>query len=79
MYLLKYLFMENLLFDVIALVFFAIVFCWAFGKLLKSIFNLRAINRAKKYHYAEPRTCGMVLNKKTQKLEADSRLILPFE
>ena len=79
MYLLKYLFMGSFLFDVIALIFLAIVFCWAFTKLLKSIFNLRAINRAKKYYYAGPRTCGMVLNKKTQKLEADSRLILPFE
>jgi hypothetical protein len=65
--------------DVIILVLLFMAFLWAFSKLLKCIFNLQALKREMKNPGALPRTCGMVLNKKTRKLEADSRPIVPFE
>lgn len=64
--------------QILLLILLAIIFMWAFKKLLESIFNLQALMREKKQPGSLPRTVGMVLNKKTGKLEADSRTILPF-
>lgn len=67
-----------MLYEVLGLIFCAILFIWAFTKLLKSIFNLQELCRGRKHPSSVPRTAGMVVNKKTKKLEADSRQILPF-
>ena len=67
-----------LLLSVSALIFCCAIACWAVKKIIKSILNLRALHFGKKYPYGQPRTAGMVYNKKTCKLEADNRQILPF-
>ena len=64
--------------QILLLILLAIIFMWAFKKLLESIFNFQTLMREKKHPGSVPRTAGMVLNKKTGKLEADSHPILPF-
>lgn len=62
-----------------ALILCCILLVWAFSKLLKAWYNLKALSYEKKHPGSLPRSCGLVFNKKTGKLEADSRPLLPFE
>ncbi len=65
------------------LIFFIIVLAgiifWLTNKLIVACIDLYYLLRAKKHPEKFPRTEGIVFNKKTRKLEADSRPILPLE
>lgn len=62
-----------------ALILSGLVLVWGFSKLLKTCYNLKALFYEKKHPGSLPRSCGIVFNKKTGKLEADNRPLLPFE
>lgn len=67
----------------IAKIFFIIVLgCllfWLAGKLISGCVDFYYICRAQKHPEKFPRTDGLVYNRKTKKLEADSRPLLPGE
>ena len=67
-----------LILTVSALIFCYTIVCWATKKIIKAILNLRALYLGKKHPYGQPRSAGMVYNKKTAKLEADNKQVLPF-
>ena len=62
----------------IGLIIAAMVFAWCVRKLVRIWFNLGAFCKHQKHPENAPRTGGLVFNKKTGKLEEDSRIILPF-
>lgn len=67
-----------MLLRILLIIFFAIIFCFFFRKLIESIINLFTLLDKKNYYNITMQHQGIVLNKKTKKLEADNSLILPF-
>ncbi len=56
----------------------ALVLVWSFSCLIKAIFNFKAAKRAVKHSDRGFFSNGMVINRKTKKVEEDSSPILPF-
>ena len=69
----------KLLIDIFLLIVLVCLLMWCFKKLLWNIFKLQDIRRAEKYPEAFPREEHVVFNKKTGKIEEDSRPILPTD
>lgn len=60
------------------LVFSAIAVMFFTRKFIESVINLSVSLKKKNYYNITMQHQGIVLNKKTKKLEADNSLILPF-
>ena len=69
----------KLLIQLLLILFVGCLAMWIFRKLLWACIKFSVLNHAKKHPEDVPRTEGLVFNKKTKKLEADSRPILPSE
>ena len=69
----------ELLIDIFLLIVLACLLMWCFRKLLWNIYKLQDICWAKKHPDTFPREEHIVFNKKTGKLEPDSRPILPTD
>ena len=69
----------KLLIQLLLILFVGCLAMWIFRKLLWACIKFSVLNHAKKHPKDVPRTEGLVFNKKTKKLEADSRPILPSE
>ncbi len=69
----------KLLIDIFLLIVLVCLLMWCFKKLLWNIYKLQDIRRAEKHPEAFPREEHVVFNKKTGKLEEDSRPILPTD
>ena len=69
----------KLLVQLLLIIFLGCLAMWLFRKLLWACIKFSVLIHAKKHPEDVPRTEGLVFNKKTKKLEADSRPILPSE
>lgn len=63
---------------IVALVVGTILIMFFLKKIMESICNLSVLLRKKNYYDVTKQRHGIVINKKTKKLEADQSLILPF-
>lgn len=63
---------------IVALVVGTILIMFFLKKIVESICNLSVLLRKKNYYDVTKQRNGIVINKKTKKLEADQSLILPF-
>ena len=62
-----------------SLIILCVLAIYFFRKLMESLVNLYILSKKKNSHDLTKQRNGIVLNKKTKKLEADQSLILPFE
>ena len=63
---------------VLAVVLLTIAIMFFIKKLVESVINLSYLSKDKNLYDVSNQKHGVVLNKKTQKLEADQSVILPF-
>ena len=63
---------------IVALVVGTILIMFFLKKIVESVCNLSVLLRKKNYYDVTKQRHGIVINKKTKKLEADQSLILPF-
>jgi hypothetical protein len=63
---------------VLAIILLTIAIMFFTKKIVENIFNLNILLRRKNYYDVSNQKHGIVLNKKTKKLEADQSIILPF-
>lgn len=63
---------------IIALIVGTLFIMFFLKKIVESICNLSVLLRKKNYYDVTKQRHGIVINKKTKKLEADQSLILPF-
>jgi hypothetical protein len=63
---------------VLAVVLFTIAIMFFIKKLVESVINLSYLSKDKNLYDVSNQKHGVVLNKKTKKLEADQSVILPF-
>ena len=63
---------------VLAIVLITVAIMFFTRKFVESIFNLAFLLKKKNRYDVTSQRQGIVLNKKTKKLEADQSLILPF-
>ena len=68
----------SIVIKVLAIIFLTIAIMFFIKKFVESIFNLNMSLRGKNYYDVSNQRHGIVLNKRTKKLEADQSLILPF-
>lgn len=72
----------NITIKIVVIFGLVVLAMYCIEKLVKSVFNLIVLYKASKYtnHSARVRSNGIVLNKKTKKLEAcGEKIILPFD
>lgn len=65
-------------FKVLAVVLLTIAIMFFIKKLVESVINLSYLSKDKNLYDVSNQKHGVVLNKKTKKLEADQSVILPF-
>ena len=63
---------------IVALVVGTILIMFFLKKIVESVCNLSVLLRKKNYYDVTKQRHGIVINKKTKKLESDQSLILPF-
>lgn len=63
---------------IFALIIGTILIIFFLKKIVESICNLSILLRKKNYYDVTKQRHGVVINKKTKKIEADQSLILPF-
>lgn len=68
----------SIIMKLLAIIILTIAIMFFTKKIVESIFNLKMSLRRKNYYDVSNQRHGIVLNKKTKKLEADQSLILPF-
>jgi hypothetical protein len=68
----------SIVMKVLAVVFITVAIMFFIKRLVESIFNLKISLRQKSYYDVSNQRHGIVLNKKTKRLEADQSVILPF-
>lgn len=65
-------------FKVLAVVLLTIAIMFFIKKLVESVINLSYLSKDKNLYDVSNQKHGVVLNKKTKKLEADQSVILPY-
>lgn len=71
--------MESFVLKVLVIIITGMIAMFSIKKLIESLINLIVDLKNKNKYDNHRQREGMVLNKKTKKLEADQSLILPFE
>ena len=67
-----------MLFRIIGILVTSVIIMYLIRKLVESIINLSILLRKENHFDVTKQRKGIVLNKRTKKLEADNSLILPF-
>ena len=62
---------------ILAIIALSVAIMFLSKKIIEGVLNVKALNE-KNFHDVTRQKHGIVYNKKTQKLEADQSLILPF-